>query len=77
MSKSNTNRSGISFLSVLALIFITLKLTDNIDWSWWWVTSPLWLPAAIALGVFLVIFIYVALKDIFFHNEKGPYDGKH
>ena len=29
---------------ILLITFIILKLTDNIDWSWWWVTSPLWIP---------------------------------
>ena len=36
---------------ILFLIFLVLKLTDNIDWSWWWVTSPLWLPL-----VFVIVF---------------------
>lgn len=34
---------------VLFLIFLVLKLTDVIDWSWWWVTAPLW--GAVILGV--------------------------
>lgn len=33
----------IGFASALCIVFITLKLTDNIDWSWWWVTSPVWI----------------------------------
>jgi hypothetical protein len=41
---------------ILFLIFLVLKLTDNIDWSWWWVTSPIWLPA-----VFVIVFIIVAI----------------
>lgn len=50
--------SGISpFL--LFLVFLVLKLTNHIDWSWWWVTVPLWggLALLISLGVlfFLVI----------------------
>jgi len=42
------------FLLVLTLIFITLKLTGNIDWSWWWVLSPILIYIAI-LGVLLMI----------------------
>ena len=41
----------IGFPGLLALIFITLKLTDYIDWSWWWVLAPIWLPLAIVMVV--------------------------
>jgi hypothetical protein len=37
------------FLSILTLILITLKLTDQIDWSWWWIWSPIYVPALIGL----------------------------
>ena len=39
----------MSFMSVLALLFIGLKLTNYIDWSWWLVTAPLYVPAMIAI----------------------------
>ena len=39
----------VGFGGLLALVFITLKLTDYIDWSWWWVLAPIWLPLIIAL----------------------------
>lgn len=43
MSKSNSNSSsGIGFFGLMFLIFMTLKLTGYITWSWWWVTAPLW-----------------------------------
>ena len=52
-----TNSStGISFTSLLAVAFIVLKLIGYIDWSWWWVLSPLWLPAVVALAILLVVF---------------------
>lgn len=35
---------GMGFVSVLVLIFIVLKLTGLIDWSWVWVLSPVWIP---------------------------------
>ena len=41
---------------ILFLIFLVLKLTNQIDWSWWWVTSPLWISFAI-----LLILIVIAL----------------
>lgn len=39
--------TGGSFLGVLFLIFMTLKLTNVINWSWWWVSAPLWGPFAL------------------------------
>ena len=48
MANNNTS-NGIGFGTILFLVFLVLKLTGNIDWSWWWVTSPLWIP--LALGV--------------------------
>jgi len=54
-SKTTAARGGLSFGGLLTIVFITLKLTDNIDWSWWWVLSPLWIPTAIVLAIFLVI----------------------
>ena len=55
MSDKNTtevNSGGIGFLGLLAIVFIVLKLTDYIDWSWWWVLAPIWIPWALVL-VFL------------------------
>lgn len=52
------------FLPILALIFITLKLTDYITWSWLWVLSPLWIPIAIAIWLFVVAFIGMILADL-------------
>lgn len=41
----------LGFFSVLTLIFITLKLTSVIAWSWVWVLSPLWLPLAVLIFI--------------------------
>jgi hypothetical protein len=45
---------GISLGTILFIVFLILKLTETIDWSWWWVTAPLWIPVALAV-VFLII----------------------
>ena len=61
MERSSVQRSGgIGFAGVLAILFIALKLTGYIDWSWWWVLSPLWIPAAIG-GVIVAILFAVAI----------------
>ncbi len=62
---SKSSSSGIGLTGVLFVIFLVLKLTGNIDWSWWWVTSPLWIPVAIALSIFVIVFFVVILLLIF------------
>lgn len=52
-------KSGFPFLYILTLIFITLKLTGFIAWSWVWVLSPLWIGWAIALLILILFFIIV------------------
>jgi hypothetical protein len=56
---------GIGLTGVLFLVFLVLKLTDNIDWSWWWVTSPIWIPLVFVIGVFIVLlFVFIAMLSI-------------
>jgi hypothetical protein len=59
MKNSNAN-TGLSLPLILFLIFLTLKLTGNIDWSWWWVTSPLWIPFVTVVG-FILLLISIVL----------------
>lgn len=53
---NNTGSSGggIGFCGLLAIVFIVLKLTEVIAWSWIWVLSPIWIPFALILGILLV-----------------------
>ena len=54
MSKSTSQSGGVSFLGLLTIVFITLKLCHVIDWSWWWVLAPLWGGVALFLGVAVI-----------------------
>ena len=54
MTEKTEYRSGIGFSGLLTLIFIALKLTNVIDWSWWWVLSPIWISFALILGILLI-----------------------
>lgn len=57
MSDNTQNQTGgITFFGLLTIVFITLKLTGYIAWSWWWVLSPLWLPLIVLLGIFAFVF---------------------
>ena len=58
----NSSTSSISAVTLLTLIFVVLKLTHVIGWSWWWVLSPLWISAAIAVVFVLIWCIYAILK---------------
>jgi hypothetical protein len=52
MSNNNNNTSGgIGLGMILFLIFMTLKLTGYITWSWWYVTLPLWGPISLAVAI--------------------------
>lgn len=50
---------GIGLGTILFLIFLVLKLTGVITWSWWWVTAPIWIPLALA-AVLIMLAIIIA-----------------
>ena len=66
MSKtSGAVGGGLTFLQVLFLIFLVLKLTGKTvvaSWSWWWVTAPLWGGLAIGLVIFLIGLLFIGLS---------------
>ncbi|HUH31581.1 MAG TPA: hypothetical protein VLZ55_09510 [Rhodanobacter sp.] len=62
MSESKSSSGGIGFAGLLAVLFIGLKLTGAITWSWWWVLSPLWIGWAIVLLVVAVVLLWAALS---------------
>ena len=62
MKNKNVRNSGMGFISVLTLIFIVLKLTNNISWSWIWVLSPIWITAVLLIIIFAVIMIGGRIK---------------
>lgn len=62
-NKTQPSSGGIGFLSLLALLFIGLKLAGYIDWSWWLVTAPLWGPFALVLAIGLVALIVALIME--------------
>ena len=63
MSKSSSSSSGIGFTGMLTILFIGLKLTNVINWSWWWVLSPIWIVAIVVIFLIILMAIVEVLKD--------------
>lgn len=59
---------GIGFFGLLAIVFITLKLTGYITWSWWWVLAPLWMPITIIVIIAAFIFVGAMFMSLIFRK---------
>jgi len=57
MAENKTSGGGIGLGTILFLIFLVLKLTNHIDWSWWWVTAPLWIPIVLMIVIGIIYLI--------------------
>lgn len=55
-------------MALLFIIFLVLKLTKVITWSWWWITAPLWIP--VALGLIILILAMAAVVKSVRNNNK-------
>jgi hypothetical protein len=64
MNNTNNNNNvsgGVSFLGLLTIVFIVLKLVGVINWSWVWVLSPIWLSFLLGLVIIIVAAIIANL----------------
>jgi len=57
--------------TLLTLLFVALKLTGHIDWSWWWVLSPVWLVLAFVAAGLLAVFLW----ETFTGKKRKPRPG--
>lgn len=48
--------------TLLTILFVGLKLTNHIDWSWWWVLSPMWIPIVLIILLIILIGVVYCLK---------------
>lgn len=62
MKESTQMATGISLPVVVFIVFLTLKLCGVISWSWWLVTSPLWIIAAVALVLIITSMIVLVIR---------------
>jgi phosphoglycerol transferase MdoB-like AlkP superfamily enzyme len=63
MATQQTASGGIGLGGVLFVVFLVLKLTGHIDWSWWWVTAPLWGVFAFVVGVAAVALLFAVMAS--------------
>ena len=69
MKKESSLRIGCGILSavmlavLLTVVFVTLKLCNVINWSWWWVISPAWIYIAICLLLIIIVAIFLKFTD--------------
>lgn len=56
MSSNSTSGGGTGLATLLTVLFVGLKLTNVIDWSWWWVLSPIWISLGLVLVLLMVAF---------------------
>ena len=64
MSESSSSSGGIGFCGLLTVLFIGLKLTHYISWSWWWVLAPMWIPVVVFLVIVAAIFAIALIAAI-------------
>lgn len=58
-SNTTTKSGGIGFVGLLTILFIALKLTGYITWSWIWVLSPIWISFLVGLSIFIIVFLFI------------------
>lgn len=64
-TSNNTSQSGgVSAGFLLFLVFLILKLTHTISWSWWWITIPLWGGAALVAGILVIVGIVALIAAL-------------
>lgn len=68
-NNNNNTNGGLGLTTIVFLVFLILKLTDNIDWSWWWVFSPFWIPLVLVISAFIIT-IFVSLLYIGFTGKN-------
>jgi hypothetical protein len=62
-SNSGSGGGGIGFCGLLAILFIALKLTGHVQWSWLWVLAPIWIPVSLALSFLGCVFLFAAIAS--------------
>lgn len=59
---NNVSKGCVGICDLVFIVFLVLKLVKVIDWSWWWVTAPLWGPIALVIIIALIVTIVELLR---------------
>ena len=57
MRDNNPGLGGVGIFNLLGAMFIVLRLTGVISWSWWMVLLPFWLPMVLVVVAFVIEYI--------------------
>lgn len=63
MSNKAELKTNMAWSTILTIVFVALKVTDTIDWSWWWVISPVLIHTALIVIAFLFLLLFVHHKN--------------
>ena len=67
---ATTRPDGIGLGGAVFLLFLGLKLGGVIDWSWWWITAPLWIPLAFLATLVLIVTLIMLVSDRRKHRRR-------
>lgn len=70
---NKTVSSGISLSTVLFIIFLVLKLTGNLTWSWLWILSPLWISWGLYIIIVFLCYSFLGILYLFNNKKKRKY----
>ena len=65
MANTTVKAGGPGLCTLLTVLFVALKLTGVIAWSWWWVLAPTWIPMSIGLGLIVVLLVVAVVMACF------------
>lgn len=70
MNDKASHSGGIGFVGLLTILFIGLKLTGFIEWSWLWVLAPIWMSILLVAVSLVLMLVLIGLDS---YNEKNPF----
>ena len=76
MKDNNASNGGLGLASVLTIVFVVLKLTGVIDWSWVWVLSPIWISFILGVLILVGVILYWVHEDKKWDGEYGMHSRK-
>lgn len=68
-----TNKFNLG--TILFVVFLVLKLTNTVDWSWWWITAPIWIPFTFLFIIFITCIFVLGTTETIDIFKKGVGDG--